>query len=189
MADTDYTNEIWRAIDGHPDYAVSDFGRVQRVAPDCKGRFGGRILSHKISKFGYHIVTLTTGGTPKMMLVSRLVCAAFHGPEPEPKMHAAHGDRDKDNNTPANLRWATAKENGQDKVKHGTSPRGDRHGTKTKPGCNVRGERVNTAKLTASDIPTIRADGRTLHKIAADYGVTFSAIHAIKSRKNWKHIA
>ena len=185
----DYTNETWRAIDGFPDYAVSDFGRVKRVVPDCKGRYGGRVLRQKISKFGYHIVTLAMAGKPKMKLVSRLVCAAFHGPAPTPTMHAAHGNGDKDNNTPNNLRWATPKENGEDKVTHGTSPRGERHGSKTKPGSGVRGERVNTAKLTASDIPTIRADTRTLHAIAADYGVTFSAIHSIKVRKNWKHIA
>ncbi len=51
-----------------------------------------------------------------------------------------------------------------------------------------RGSKHPMAKLTESDVVAIRADKRSQTAIAADYGVSQSAIHLIKSRKEWKHV-
>lgn len=67
--------------------------------------------------------------------------------------------------------------------------RGDNNGSRTKPENLRRGEAHGRAKLTAADIPVIRADPREHRVIAADYGVAHSQIGRIKLRKTWKHVA
>ena len=54
----------------------------------------------------------------------------------------------------------------------------------------ARGERVHLAKLTAPDIPVIRARAANeAHAtIAADYGVTRQAVTLVVRRQTWKHI-
>ncbi|MBP7097053.1 MAG: HNH endonuclease, partial [Spirochaetia bacterium] len=44
--------------------------------------------------------------------VSRLVCAAFHGPQPSPEEgYVLHGEDGPLDNKPGNLRWGTQEEN------------------------------------------------------------------------------
>lgn len=50
------------------------------------------------------------------------------------------------------------------------------------------GELQGSAKLTESDVRKIRDDTRTQSKIAAEYGVHQTTVHAIKSRKLWAHV-
>jgi hypothetical protein len=45
------------------------------------------------------------------MKVHRLVCEAFHGPQPQDKPVVIHIDEDATNNRQENLRWGTQKEN------------------------------------------------------------------------------
>ena len=66
--------------------------------------------------------------------------------------------------------------------------RGDAHPSRLHPGCLARGDEHGNAKLTAADIPVIRADRRTLKAIAADYGINLATIGKIKRRTLWKHI-
>ncbi len=54
-----------------------------------------------------------------------------------------------------------------------------------------RGERSGTAKLTAAQIPAILqqvAEGHPLQWIAAQFGVGYGAIHAIKHGVTWGHV-
>jgi len=50
------------------------------------------------------------------------------------------------------------------------------------------GERNGQAKLTEDQVLAIRRSNLKLKELAAIYGVHFSTIHLIKSRKKWKHI-
>jgi hypothetical protein len=43
--------------------------------------------------------------------IHRLVCEAFHGPQPTDKPVVIHLDEDATNNRPENLKWGTQKEN------------------------------------------------------------------------------
>ena len=52
----------------------------------------------------------------------------------------------------------------------------------------LKGERHGQSKLLDSQISTIRKDGRTQSKIAADYGISQTLISQIKLRKIWRHI-
>lgn len=56
---------------------------------------------------------------------------------------------------------------------------------------DARGERVNTAKLTATQVLAIRrlyTEGTTIANLARQYGVSDSAIEFIIHRRNWKHL-
>ncbi len=50
------------------------------------------------------------------------------------------------------------------------------------------GERNRHAKLTAKDIPHIRADPRSNPEVALDYGVAHQTISGIRRGHRWKHI-
>lgn len=155
--------EEWRSIPGHARYEASSLGRI-------RGPRGIKALSPW--RDGY----LRAWVDGRSLQVSRLVLAAFRG-WPLDNEEASHLDGNPLNNRLDNLAWEDHAANMARKFVHGT---------------NVRGERVNTAKLTASqvqDIRRLRAEGRLLREIADQFGVTMAAISAIVNRKNWKHVA
>jgi hypothetical protein len=51
-----------------------------------------------------------------------------------------------------------------------------------------KGEAHPLAKLTNSAVVAIRADTRSIRRIAASFGVSSTAIRDIKNRKSWGHI-
>lgn len=102
--------EIFREIDGFPDYEVSNLGRVCSF----KGRYP-RILKPRKNRCGYLYVILYTGGKGVRKTIHRLVAEAFV-PNPENKPEVNHIDEDKKNNVAENLEWVTRRENNN----HGT---------------------------------------------------------------------
>jgi len=70
--------------------------------------------------------------------------------------------------------------------------RGDRHSSKTRPECVVRGERQHQAKLTERDIPEIL---RPEHypgiytALAKQFGVAPGTIWQVRNGRSWTHIA
>lgn len=89
---------------------------------------------------------------------------------------ACHRDDNKDNNTPQNLYWGTAKDNGSDSHRNGKS---------------VRGSAINTAKLQEIQVLEIRRrafHGETNVALALESGVPDTAISRIVLGKNWKHV-
>jgi hypothetical protein len=71
-------------------------------------------------------------------------------------------------------------------------PRGDDHYVHTNPERIRRGDDCPWAKITEEDVRAIRArypeGGITLVELGAQYGVTFSTISMILSRKTWRHV-
>jgi hypothetical protein len=127
-------------------------------------------LKQRPNRDGYLCVTLHDKPRRQTFLVSRLVCEAFHGPPPDRRSHAAHGDGDRTNNSAANLRWASKAENEADKAIHGTRLSGERH---------------PNSKLTTSAIHAIRSDSRTLAVIGAEHGISESHVSQIKRKVIW----
>ena len=169
--------EIWKPVAGFEGtYEVSSFGRVRK---------GDRILSQSKSTGGYLAVSLQAPDrTRKQYRVHRLVCRAFHGPEP---IHlatglltyamVAHSDGDRTNNRPSNLRWASAMENAADRTKHETGNFAEQH---------------PNSKLTAAKVREIRArwaNGEPIEHIAPSYGVCVATAQSVASRRSWRSVA
>jgi DNA invertase Pin-like site-specific DNA recombinase len=92
---------------------------------------------------------------------------------------------------PNHLFLGTVKDNAEDMVKKGRSPKGNRHGSQTKPQSRPRGEKHGSAKLSedqVKEIRSLRESGIGLNEIAAQYGVCFQLISLIARKKIWKHI-
>lgn len=162
--DDELDGEEWRAT-RFEGYWVSSLGRV-------RGRTGV-VLKPYTDPFGY--VTVSCGkNNPRDVHV--LVCEAWNGPPPAPGMHAAHRNGNPSDNVPENLRWATPLENiGQDRLRHGTVPRGEDHAN---------------AKLTQEKARAIRAQlpgpRGTINRLAREYGVTKTSITNIRDNITWR---
>jgi hypothetical protein len=176
--------EKWLSVAGYDGlYEVSNMGRLRSLGrtKNTLRRGGGyalmsypaRMMKLSTDKCGYLRATLTDEhGAHKCVYVHRLVCEAFHGPQPD-GCEVAHGDNDRANAAASNLRWATRYENVWDKDRHGTM---------------LRGESNPFSKLTEENVEAIRADRRTAKVIGNQYGISASWVGAIKSRKAWAHV-
>jgi len=161
----------YRSVVGCPRYQVGADGSV--IGPS------GRKLKPGLDGYGYPQVLIYPGnGTRSMRKVHHLVIEAFTGKRPTPKHQVAHWDGDSQNNSVANLRWATAKENIADKIRHGRVTR-------------TSGETNGQVKLTAEKVRKIRARiscGENQYDLAAEYGVKQPTISNIATRKTWSHL-
>ena len=137
-----------------------------------------------ISKAGYAVVSLRKAGRNHGVHLGRIICRAFRGPPPTRKHQAAHSDGNPRNYRWTNLRWATPKENCDDRELHGRTLRGEKH---------------HKAKLTNRDVLRIRRihkatsiGGRVAYglgkRLSEEYGVSKDAIFSVIHRKKWTHI-
>lgn len=145
MASIDITEE-WRSCKDHPDYEVSNLGRVRK---------GHRILAiTTIPKYGYVMVQFTAKPRQKKVYVHRLVAFAFL-PEPSSgQVDVDHVDNDKANNAVTNLQWLSRQENVSRKALFGTL------------------RRKISAEQRATMIAEAQNGGDTYCAIAARYGVS-----------------
>ena len=98
----DLESEQWRAVEGYPEYEVSNFGRV-------KGH--GKIMKPYKQKLTYRTVDLYKNGKRIARgLVHRMVANAFI-PNPDNKPEVNHIDGNPSNNRVDNLEWVTHYEN------------------------------------------------------------------------------
>lgn len=114
----------------------------------------------------------TTRVDGKTQKVSRVLCEMVHGAPPSETVEAAHSCGNGNCVNPQHLRWATHIENEADKVIHGTLTQGERN-------CHCR--------LTPDDVRSIRALYGTLNQkqLGDKYGVSFTTIAAIVTRRSW----
>ncbi len=169
----------YRPIDGLPGYWVGDDGTVWST--HARGYRGGirNDVWLPLAFFytaGSRYRRIRLNYRPSNRYVHRLVLEAFVGPCPV-GMQCRHLDGDPHNNRINNLCWGTPDENHVDKVRHGTSP---------------VGERNPLARLTAGEVLDIRRQasaGVTHRRIAAQYGVHRSTVGQIARRTNWRHLS
>lgn len=98
------------------------------------------------------------------------------GHDPGRKVHAAHSCHNRWCVNPRHLRWATAAENLADRVADGTAPKGEQN-----PAAKLTPEIVLEARRRA-------ANGETHRSIAADYGVSRTAISDAIGSRTWGHL-
>ena len=173
--------EEWRDVVGFEGlYQVSNFGRVQSVTTKetqntfilSRSKKVNKIKKQTIDKvFNRPYLGLWKNNKQKICKPHTLVMEAFVGLRPQ-GMECCHNDGNPQNNHLSNLRWDTPKNNQADRVKHGTTN---------------RGEQCGKAKLTLEQIRVIRQDNRLQRIIAAEYGVKQNTISRIKSGIRWAH--
>ena len=126
--------ERWLSISRFPLYEVSNKGRVRRL---YKTR-GPRVLKAYLGKRGYYTVSLRHRGKTHLTTIHRLVAEVFRGPRPFIGAEVRHVDGNKKHNHVENIRWGSRTDNEADKVLHGTSNRGERHGMSRLTDAQVR---------------------------------------------------
>ncbi len=105
--------EEWKVISSHPEYQVSNYGKVKRFIPD---KFNRELKILKMSKdrSGYFYVNLYNKQGKKKYKIHRLLLLAFK-PINNPELYQCnHIDGNKQNNNINNLEWCTGSEN----IKH-----------------------------------------------------------------------
>ena len=165
-----------KPIDFLPGYLAGDDGYIYSLHPKTRSSAipsTPRKLKGKIdASSGYFSVHLGT----KRYTVHRLICHAFHGPQPI-GMEACHGVEGKLENRPENICWGTRSKNlGSDKRRDGTSNEGQRNGR---------------SKLTIEKVEAIRHPDNsdfTQEELAHLHGVSQHQISTVLNYKSWKNI-
>lgn len=94
--------EIWKNIEGYPNYQISNMGRVKNTKRN--------IIMRPSKSSGYYAINLYSNSKQKRFTIHRLV-ATFFVPNPKNLPCVNHIDGDKSNNLASNLEWCTHKEN------------------------------------------------------------------------------
>lgn len=150
--------EIWKQIAAHPEYEVSNHGRVKNARTN-------RVLAPIKHPRGYVKVSLR-GSNYRQCLVHRLVAATFLGPAPF-GYSVNHKDGVKNYNHVSNLEYMTIEDN----IKHATEV--------LLRNC---GENNITTRITTKEVTGIRAwraTGARLAEIAALYDCSFQHVSDI----------
>lgn len=176
--------EIWRPIPGYGNhYEASDQGRIRVKDRYVEKRhnsgaimrqfYPGRLLSPtRGSPQGHRKVHIGFDRKRIGVAVHRLVLLAFVGPAPV-GTEACHNNGDASDNRPVNLRWDTHFENNQDRKRHGRYASGEAH---------------HMAKLSATDVATLRAllaDGYDSKELRRRFQISSSQLHRIKHGQSW----
>jgi hypothetical protein len=169
--------EEWKVIPQFPNYEASNLGRIRRVT-DCRTMPAGAFLKTPVDRNGYLKVSLSHQGKVRHSQMHRIVAETWLGNPPTPYHEVAHNNGIKTDCRVINLRWATKRENAQDRAEHGFwNPQ--------------RGSIHHSAKLNEEAVMQIRQmrmNGvRPMH-LAEMFNVSRPTISGILSRKTWSHV-
>lgn len=165
---------ICSPIPGFPHYRVTSGGEVLSSQP-WRGT-DSRTLAPRPNSHGYLRVRLYHEGRSASPFVHKLVAKAFMPARPTPSHCIRHLNGNQNDNRVENLAWGTSKENAADRERHGRT---------------ARGEAIQTAKLSAEDVLSIRSrltTRETQQGLATEFGVSRTTIQAVAYRKSWKHL-
>ena len=137
-------------------------------------RGGLKIMSPVKAKDGHLYVFLYKNGSMTKQWVHRLILMTFSR-VPEIGEEGCHFNGIPNDNRVDNLYWGTKSENQNDRIRHGTSNRGERSGT---------------AKLTEAQVLEIRqrVGKETLRNLAKEYGVSHTAIRRAAIGMKWSYL-
>lgn len=136
-------DEIFILIDGYPNYAVSNLGRVKSLGNNKTKK--EKILSCGVDGGGYPIVVLHKNCKPKTFRIHKLVAQAFI-PNPENKPRVDHINTIRTDNRVENLRWCTQKENCNNEISR------ENYSKAKKGNQNVKGKHWKLDPLTGKRV-------------------------------------
>ena len=161
----------WRKLDTEDNYLISSDGQVKSTW------FGKeKLLKTAPDNIGYLRFAYYKDGKKTTLRVHSCVAKVFLGDRSSEGLQVRHYDGNKLNNNKENLIWGTAQEDANDRIRHGTSGKGETSGS---------------AKLKETDIHEIRELRLTgmLHREIADFfNVSEARISEILSGKCWAHV-
>lgn len=165
--------EVWKPVAGYEGaYEISSFGRFAAT------KNGERFIRKQNSATTYLSVSLKKmpgEKTQKSGYIHKMVAEAFIGKRPDGCV-IRHIDGDRYNNRADNLCYGTPEENNLDDIRNNTH-RGVNNGNSV----------LNEAAVRAIKLLIKHRVSQT--EIAHSVGLTVSAIHAIKTGRNWGDIS
>ena len=171
---------VFKLIEGFSGYCVSDDGRVWSCVKPCRYypayRPSWKAMKTSLDVHGRPWLSLIANKVEVRRHVHTLVAVAFHGKRPHGK-ECCHNDGNKLNNRADNLRWDTKKANSADQIKHGTRPKGSKHGNAVLTEAMVKAMRLE-----------MRAGGTTYEKLAKKYRVSITAVFSSVTGAGWTHV-
>lgn len=168
----------YRDIPGFPGYRVGNDGSVwsRHVPRGPKSCLTDKWRPLKPAlRNGYPFVALFRAGRHQFN-VCRLVLLAFVGPCP-PGMECCHNDGNRRNSWLSNLRWDTKAENGRDRVRHQSMPRGDAH----------HKSKTTTAAIRRM-ITDYLAGSTNKSELARRHGMSRDTVSNATRGKTWRHV-
>lgn len=158
-----WTDETWKEVPTHPGYFVTSTGLIKGPS--------GRVLRPMRADSGHLYILAARPLRPRKLFVHRGVLLAFVGPCPE-GCETRHLDGNPANNDLNNLCWGDRFEQHEDRRMHGTLP---------------VGEAAVSARLTAAQVNEIRrrVGGESLRSLAAEFGVSHTAIRRAAIGVTW----
>lgn len=173
------SEERWVVVDGFPDYAVSDQGRVKRLTSRTCAKAGAILKASPRSKSRpYLTVDLCRDGKRQSVSVHTIVAKAFLE---QPTFDGAvinHKNGNKADPTYTNLEWTTQSGNVLHAYRIGLA--------------SATGEDNGQAKLTEAQVLEIRRISTgvrgELAAMGRAYSVSPRTIKDILSRRGWAHI-
>ena len=168
---------VYKAIPNFPGYNINKHGEVISFF-NLNGSGiieKSHVVKNYVSNKGYYRVRLRKNNRNKRFSIHRLLAQVFI-PNHECKPQVNHINGIKTDNRLENLEWCTASEN----MKHAVRVLG-----------HIRGSKNCKAKLTESDVITIRSmlkEGASAKELSLAYCITDVTIYDIKTRKTWTHI-
>jgi len=170
--------EEWRGIVGFEGYEVSNLGRVRSwkvIGGHRKRSSEPRIKTLTPDPEGYLNVGLWKNGKTILKGVHRLVLIAFVGIRSS-KIQSRHIDGNPANNLLSNLEWGTAKQNADDRTRHGRTPMASVHYA------------TEFTEETIIEIRRRRAAGERQISLAAEFGITRAGISGICVGRTWASV-
>lgn len=165
--------EVWKSVNEHRGYFVSNLGRIKSKSPHRKSE----IILKPMLAFGYLYVRI---GYPKQknIKIHRLV-AQYFVKNPDGKKFVNHKDGNKKNNNSKNLEWVTSSENTTHAYKIGLAkaPQGEKHG------------RSKLTEKQVREILRFRNKLKMTHgEIAAKFNIARNTVTQIVNKIKWKHL-
>jgi hypothetical protein len=152
-------------------YQVSTLGQVRALSEYRRWKPGRLVTGTVMKRGGYLRLSLRAAdGGECSRFAHDIVLEAFIGPAPAGHQ-ARHLNGVPTDNALGNLRWGTAKENAEDRDRHGRTARGDRH------------PRTSITETQRSETRTWVAGGRTRRSVAAELGLSYSLVVEVVLRR------